>query len=155
MLSVVVSIAFGALGCDKKQSAGTPASSPKSTASTASSSSTSGAGKTSGDAALKTAKEGGEKAATPALKVPPAQKGNEKAAPVEKGEGLSAEICKAACENAVKLSVEKQTEAGTKEQMLAFGKQDCQKQCLAKGTRKQAACMQGAKSVKDLANCSL
>jgi len=37
--------------------------------------------------------------------------------------------------------------------MKAFGLEDCQKQCIKKGTRVQFDCMKKAQSLEDLAKC--
>ena len=73
----------------------------------------------------------------------------------EKGENLSAELCKAACTNAVSLSLKVEKNAAVREQLQAYGLDDCQKQCGKKGTKTQVECMKKATSIKELANCSL
>ena len=138
-------------GCDKKQTSSTSESQASNSAvptSTASAEPTKSSAKTpsASDPSAKLSSQ------TP-IKVP-AQEPKTEAGKEEKGEDLTADVCRAVCSNAVALSLKSQKNAVLKEQLEAFGLEDCQKQCLKKGTKKQASCIKAAKTLKDLANCS-
>jgi hypothetical protein len=148
MLLMTVALAF--VGCDKK------VSSP-SVGKTASASAVSGqASKASvppQSAATSSSKAGAQDTATPPpapVKVP---KQGKKGGTPTKGE-LDADTCKTLCTNVVALSIKSVADKALKVQFEAFGLEDCQARCLAKATKKQATCMNAAKSLEALAKCS-
>ena len=160
MRNLIVGLVLGAgillVGCDKKQEATaskTGASKSEAASKSAATASAKGTEKTSAPSGTTSSVTAAEPK-TP-IKVPDQGAKNDGSGDEEKGDSLSADVCKPACANAVSLSLKAEKNAALKEQLQAFGQADCRAQCLKKGTKKQVACMTAAKSIKDLANCGI
>ena len=160
MRNLIVGLVLGAgillVGCEKKQEATaskTGAVTSEVTSKSAATASVEGTEKM-GSPSGTTSSVAAAETKTP-IKVPDQGVKNDGSGDEEKGDNLSADACKPACTNAVSLSVKAEKNAALKEQLQAFGQDDCQAQCLKKGTKKQVECMTAAKSLKDLANCGI
>jgi hypothetical protein len=149
-IALLTTVALAFFGCDKNVSSPSVA---KTASASVSSGQASKASASPQSAATASSKAGAQATATPPpapVKVP---KQAEKGGTPTKGE-LDADTCKTLCDNVVALSIKSVADKALKAQFEAFGLEDCQARCLAKATKKQATCMNAAKSLEALAKCS-